>query len=637
MAEVTKFFTSAISAAVMITVAIATDNPEYKQDDRIRCNPIYAEANGTAFWQSLDSVLESLPQNISSDGYDISFQNKFSGVAVCRNYLTTDECSDCVKEAGRRIKALCLKYLGGWIHLDGCFLDYENHKYKSLQAEVVSAIYLCFSTNDSDPQEFSQTATALSRQLIENASANNGYATGSIDGSLYGLAQCWPPFYRKYCQQCLLQAQAQLLRCPPMVEGRGLGTSCFMRYSTYSFFSDILASNSTKSSSKIVPILLGSIVGTSLIAVVCLVSHRRIRHRKGYARKDENFGPRGNFGQVFFDYKLLRDSTGNFDRTNMLGKGGFGEVYKGTIPGGRDIAVKKLNGRHENTQAEEDFLTEVKLLTNVRHRNLVRLLGCCAQGQERLLVYEFMSNNSLHNHLFGEIRSPLSWANRLNIIVGVARGLAYLHEDSNVRIIHRDIKCGNILLDERFHPKIADFGLARFFPEDQTHVSTRVGGTIGYTAPEYAVHGQLTEKADVYSYGIVVLEIVSGRKCIDPKLPAPMSLLLQWVWNQYKHDRVLDIVDPTLEGRYPKEQVLSVITVALLCTQGSWGLRPAMSQVGLMLTKNSEIPAPPTQPAFIDAAAGSSENSNTDAKPRGSAAAPSQGSHGPISVSLVPR
>jgi serine/threonine protein kinase len=229
-----------------------------------------------------------------------------------------------------------------------------------------------------------------------------------------------------------------------------------------------------------------------------------------------------------------------------------------------------------------------------------------------------MSNNSLDKHLFGEIRNALSWKSRLNIIVGTARGLAYLHEDSNVRIIHRDIKCANILLDDGFYPKIADFGLARLFPEGETHVSTKVGGTIGYTAPEYALHGQLSEKADVYSYGIVVLEIVSGRRCVDARREDPMRLLLEWAWNEFEHEHVLNIVDPTLEGQYPREQALRLITIALLCTQGSSALRPAMSEVASMLTNNLQIPLHPTQPAFI-----------------ASASAPSQRSRGSISTSSL--
>lgn len=598
--------------------------------------------NSTAFSDNLDSVLQSLFSNLSTDGFATSMQidsgktDPVYGLAVCRRYLNASECSQCVKEASILAKTVCPQVNGARIHLDGCFLRYENNSFYSEALDPADDAY-CAGTNSIG----AQTAQVLSAQLINNTLENNGYAVGSTNGSLYGLVQCWPSLNISSCQRCMTEAQTKLLTCPPQSEGRGIEAGCFMRYSTYSFFTDKqtsappnLTPSSGKSSSKTVSILLGSIGGAALVTVMCFILFcgfsRRIKQRENYKRTDENLAARGNFEEFIFDYELLRCSTANFDRNNILGRGGFGEVYKGTLSDGRVVAVKKLNERQEITQAAEEFLTEVRVLTSVRHRNLVRLLGCCTRGRQRLLVYEYMSNNSLNKHLFGKIESHLSWESRLNIIVGTTKGLAYLHEDSIVRIIHRDIKCGNILLDDKFNPKIADFGLARFFPEDKSHLSTRFGGTIGYTAPEYAVHGQLTEKADIYSYGIVVLEIVSGRKSVDTNLPEPMQILLQWVWNRYEDNQVLDIVDPTLEGQFPREQVLRVITVALLCTQGSWALRPAMSQVASMLTNNLEIVTQPTQPVFID---GRHTNSSTTSNP----VSTSPQSHGSVSVSLTAR
>lgn len=627
MAEVKHFPFLAISAALMISMAVAIDNPQYEHPDQIGCNnqQIYTDVNASVFGENRDSVLESLSSNISSsDGYAALTEEQHgktdivSGIAVCRKYLTPGECSKCVTEASKLIKAQCLNDSGGRIHLDGCFLRYENSSSFDWKDVDSGKAHFCASPNDSDPQKFSQRAEALSSQLISDAAANNSYAVGrSNDGSLYGLAQCWPSLTTSSCQTCLAAAQNLLLECLPQQEGRGLEAGCFMRYSTYEFYSDNQTSISTnptppsgKSPSKRVYILLGSIGGsTALItAVCCVLLCRYIRHRNGYNRTDEKAIPKGNFEHgadenvpVLYDYEVLRQSTGNFHRNNILGKGGFGEVYKGTLPDGTDVAVKKLNGRQDTTQGAEEFLREVKFLTSVRHRNLVRLRGCCTSGSERLLVYEFMSNNGLHKHLFGQITNSLNWENRLDIIVGTARGLSYLHEDSNERIIHRDIKCANILLDDRFHPKIGDFGMAKFFPEGETHVSTRIAGTIGYTAPEYAFYGQLTEKADVYSYGVVVLEIMSGRKSLDITLPDAMHILLKWAWNKYQQGNALDIVDPKLEGQYPRERALRVITIALLCTQGSSGQRPAMSQVVSMLTTDIEIRVQPTEPTFVAA------------------------------------
>eukprot|EP00253_Pinus_taeda_P003137 PITA_03137 len=628
-------------AALMIAVSFAaTDDPQTTVVSK-GCSPVpaYTYVNATAFYENLNYVFASLLPNLSKNGFAFSGTDKAGktdpvyGLAVCRRYLSANECSECFTEAATQLKATCTQSSGGRIHLDGCFLRYENSS--SFYGESLGAgTSYCLSSNDSDPQAFSQRAEDLSTQLILNASANNNYAVGSIDDSLYGLAQCWPPLTSPRCQRCLTGAKNLLLTCIPRLEGRGLEAGCFLRYSTYSFFTHNQTSSSTnwtpssgKSSSKIVPIILGSTGGTALILVLCFLFCQRNRHPKRYDRTA------GDFEQVIFNYELMRDVTGNFDRKHMLGRGGFGEVYQGRLPDGRDVAVKKLNGR-QTSQAEEEFLTEVKLLTSVRHRNLVRLLGCCTRGHDRLLVYEFMANNSVHKHLFGEIRNPLSWEIRLNIIMGTARGLAYLHEDSNARIIHRDIKCGNILLDDIFHPKIADFGMARFFPEGETHVSTRVGGTRGYTAPEYAVHGLLSEKADVYSYGIVVLEIVSGRQSVDESLPAPMQLLLELVWNEYEHDKVLDIVDSKLEGQYPAEQALRVITIALLCTQGSSGMRPTMSQVLWMLNNDSEIDVLPTQPAFIDVTSDSRANSSATSKLTTSDSRGSHESRGSATVTL---
>uniref|UniRef100_A0A0D6QRZ0 Protein kinase domain-containing protein n=1 Tax=Araucaria cunninghamii TaxID=56994 RepID=A0A0D6QRZ0_ARACU len=462
--------------------------------------------------------------------------------------------------------------------------------------------------------------------------------------SVYALAQCWPTLTNATCQECLQDAQRILSDdCLPRHDGRGLEAGCFMRYSTYPFFSDNTSYSppfSGNGKSKLLPILLGSIGGGALMAALCVIIIMKCSRKRfnalflpvgphgGYATTEGDLAARETFEQVIFDYEVLKDATENFGGRNLLGKGGFGEVYKGRLADGRVIAVKKLSDR-SSTQAMDEFLTEVKLISSVRHRNLVRLLGCCTHGHERLLVYEFMANNSLHKHLFGDTETHLDWNTRFNITVGTARGLAYLHEDSNVRIVHRDIKAGNILLDDKFHPKVADFGLAKFFPEGESHVSTRVGGTLGYMAPEYAVHGQLSEKADVFSYGVVVLEIVTGRKSMNTGLPEPHDLLLQWAWSQYESDQVLDIVDPRLEGEYPREQTLKTIIIALLCTQGSPALRPAMSQVLSNLTSDSEIAMRPTKPAFIDAIA----NVNAPA----SKPADSAHSHGSITVSLFPR
>jgi len=238
------------------------------------------------------------------------------------------------------------------------------------------------------------------------------------------------------------------------------------------------------------------------------------------------------------------------------------------------------------------------MLAKIRNRNLVKLLGCCAAGSKRLLVYEYLSNNSLDKTLFDpNKRRQLDWQKRYNIIVGVARGLLYLHEGA--LIIHRDIKATNVLLDVNMNPKIADFGLARQFDEDETHMSTRVAGTYGYMAPEYAMHGQLTIKADVYSFGVLLLELMSGRKSFD-FLGIEVNLL-EWAWRLYKEGNIVDMIDPVIIETCSdlKGQAFNnCIHIGLMCIQADASLRPSMSAINLMFSTEL-MNREPSIPAFV--------------------------------------
>ncbi|XP_071735581.1 cysteine-rich receptor-like protein kinase 43 [Rutidosis leptorrhynchoides] len=300
--------------------------------------------------------------------------------------------------------------------------------------------------------------------------------------------------------------------------------------------------------------------------------------------------------QKIFKFQTLVSATKSFHPDNKLGQGGYGPVFKGKLEDGREIAVKKLS--QSSSQGTKEFINEAKLLARVQHRNVVHLLGYCG-NPEKLLVYEYVVNESLDKFLFKSgNREMLDWRRRHVIICGLARGLLYLHEDSHDRIIHRDIKASNILLDEKWIPKIADFGMARLYPEDQTHINTRVAGTNGYMAPEYVMHGNLSVKVDVYSFGVVVLEVISGQKNSTFDRDPECQNLLNWAYKLYKNGKSLEILESTLVSSADLEQVSACIKIGLLCTQSDPKQRPTMRHVVVMLSKKSSALDEPSRPGI---------------------------------------
>ncbi|KVH96209.1 Concanavalin A-like lectin/glucanase, subgroup [Cynara cardunculus var. scolymus] len=352
--------------------------------------------------------------------------------------------------------------------------------------------------------------------------------------------------------------------------------------------------------------------------------------------------------QKVFSFQTLVSATRNFHPDNKLGQGGFGPVFKnskfcydfmilsykigtfswdfdgdrplfievnlGKLENGEEIAVKQLS--RTSNQGKKEFVNEARLLARVQHRNVVSLLGYCV-SPEKLLVYEYVPNESLDKLLFkrlmvrligdecdfvdieSENRNVLDWKRRYDIITGVARGLLYLHEDAHDCIIHRDIKASNILLDEKWVPKIADFGMAKLYPEDQTHINTRVAGTNGYMAPEYVMHGKLSIKADVYSFGVVVLELISGQKNYTFNLDPECQNLLDWAYKMYKKGKGLEILESILASSADPDQVATCIKLGLLCTQFDHHLRPTMSRAALMLTRKPGTLEEPTRPGYL--------------------------------------
>ncbi|XP_022717010.1 G-type lectin S-receptor-like serine/threonine-protein kinase At4g27290 [Durio zibethinus] len=360
----------------------------------------------------------------------------------------------------------------------------------------------------------------------------------------------------------------------------------------------------SKNSKVKLPIIIATVIAMllGLLVVVCYVRKRR-KKLKGNT-KDRNVNEKENQGQnedmdiAVFEFGTIAQATDTFSFNNKIGEGGFGPVYKGTLANGQEIAVKRLS--KSSGQGLNEFKNEVKLIAKLQHRNLVRLLGCCIQGDERMLVYEYMPNRSLDSFIFDQTRRKvLNWSKRFQIICGISRGLLYLHHDSRLRIIHRDLKASNVLLDSEMNPKISDFGMARTFGGDQTEANTnRVVGTYGYMAPEYAIDGLFSVKSDVFSFGILLLEIISGRKSRGFYDPNHSGNLIEYAWRLWKEGRPLDLADDFIVETGNLSEVLRCIHISLLCVQQHPEGRPTMSSVVLMLGSENELPQP-NQPGFL--------------------------------------
>ncbi|KAK2431611.1 putative serine/threonine-protein kinase pbl23 [Trifolium repens] len=305
--------------------------------------------------------------------------------------------------------------------------------------------------------------------------------------------------------------------------------------------------------------------------------------RKYIVEEENESDGKGNITSKIFTYHELCVATKNFHVHNMVGEGGFGRVYKGRIKNmdNKVVAVKKLN--KNGFQGSREFLAEVMILSFLHHNNLVNLVGYCSEGDQRILVYEYMANGSLEDHLF-ELppgKKPLDWHTRMKIAEGAARGLEYLHAEASPPVIYRDFKASNILLDENFNPKLSDFGLAKLGPTgDKTHVSTRVMGTYGYCAPEYASTGQLTTKSDVYSFGVVFLEMITGRRVLDYSRPPEEENLVVWALPLLKNKRkYTSLVDPLLKGNYPMRGLYQALAIASMCLLEDATARPLIGDV----------------------------------------------------------
>jgi hypothetical protein len=327
---------------------------------------------------------------------------------------------------------------------------------------------------------------------------------------------------------------------------------------------------------------------------------------EGSAERRSHLRP--NTGSILFDIAELAKATDGFAERNLVGRGGFGAVYRGVLADGSVVAVKKMLDPYVEG-GDEEFTNEVEIISHLRHRNLVPLRGCCIydddveEGKQRFLVYDFMPNGALEDFIFRDMeaaanRPPLTWAQRRSIIMDVARGLEYLHYGVKPAIYHRDIKATNILLDSEMRARVADFGLARRSREGQSHLTTRVAGTHGYLAPEYALYGQLTEKSDVYSFGVLVLEIMSARRVLDMTAPAGPVLITDWAWTLVKAGQAREVLDEALStAESPRGGTMErFVLVGILCAHVMVALRPTIHETVRMLEGDMDVPELPDRP-----------------------------------------
>ncbi|XP_071707548.1 cysteine-rich receptor-like protein kinase 2 [Rutidosis leptorrhynchoides] len=581
-----------------------------------------APENPYNFNKNRNSTFDQLRTNLLTNrelyarAQDLSGGDSVYALARCWNYLSVDECVACFDVAVSVFLNCQVGIDGAYVLFDNCFVRYEDfddfYNNPDVQQDGDGTLYSSCGNQSSSHSilNFNQSVGEFLSEIrdvtpkISNLYVASARQITNVNTTVYAMAQCVESTNQAVCRTCMNAAYDKLNDCLPSTEGRFFDMGCFVRYSETQFFNDNQTIDITtvfKGTSSKVAIIAGALGGVSLLLIILVLLLLYLLRKKSSKKNEQDALDAEDLeGAIRYNYRDLKLATRNFSEENILGKGGFGEVFKATFEDMSVVAVKRLHV--ENTRAKTEFENEVKLISHVHHRNLVRLLGWSTKGSDLLLVLEYISNRSLDKFLWGQKKGTLNWTQRYEIIFGVARGLAHLHSEFHVKIIHRDIKSSNILLTDDFKPKIADFGLARFLPEDLTHISTKFAGTLGYTAPEYALHGLLSDKVDTYSFGIVILEIISGRRSTEVKSDQlSTDYLLENAWKLYEKKIHSNFIDKMLDLKQEQEQVMKIIEIALLCTQSPVSHRPTMSEVVLMLQEGQSLGKRQlTRPTFVN-------------------------------------
>ncbi|KAG2598552.1 cysteine-rich receptor-like protein kinase 10 [Panicum virgatum] len=653
MAMLTSALLHCLSAAALLLVPLSTAQPLPWQ----LCNNTAGNFSENSTYQANIRLLENtLPNNASSSpalfatGAAGTAPDVVYALALCRGDTNASSCASCVKRAFQDAQQLCALNKGATMYDDPCILRYADRDFLANTTDN-RGVFIAWSFDNvsaSAAAAFDAASGRLVNATADYAAADPARRFGTGEEAfgdsypmIYSLAQCTPDMTAADCRTCLGDI---IRRFTPTYfsskhGGRVFGVRCNFRFETYPFFfgrallqlpgpqgpppASITPPASGQGGTRdrtgrILAITLPLAAAVLAVTMICFCFRSRRTPAQNHSGKPDSTTPDDieSIDSLLLDLSTLRAATDNFAESNKLGEGGFGAVYKGVLSGGREIAVKRLS--LGSRQGVSELKTELVLVAKLQHKNLVRLIGVCLEQDEKLLVYEYMPNRSLDTVLFDSQRSKeLEWGKRLKIVNGVARGLQYLHEESQLKIVHRDLKPSNVLLDIAYNPKISDFGLAKLFDVDQSQgVTSHIAGTYGYMAPEYAMHGQYSVKSDVFSLGVLILEMVTGRKNSSFDNSEQSVDLLSLVWEHWTTGKIEELLDPFLSRRAPQDEILKLVNVGLLCVQDSPADRPMMSSVNIMLSSNTVSLQAPSKPTFCVQEMEDQSHFYSDAHPR---------------------
>ncbi|GKB19856.1 kinase RLK-Pelle-DLSV family protein [Tanacetum coccineum] len=557
--------------------------------------------------KNLDTSLSNLPGTNNGFGFfKLSVGqgiDKANSAAVCRGDINPDVCQRCLSGLHvNGVRQVCPNsiYAIGWY--DDCWLTYSNDTiFENIKINYFG--YESGSQTTTNVNKFDDDLRSLLDKLKADAASEGAlrkFASGNTTSpdsiTIYAILQCSPDLSEQDCISCLDNIIEKHIsrKMNGNVKGRALDPMCNFQYSDRK-------KRNTVTIVTVVSVL--TFIGVIIVASLCIFMRLKKKKRKQIPRMPPNTETMDSSTAESFQYEFstVQVATNDFSEDNKLGQGGFGAVYKGVLEDGHQVAVKRL--ANDSGQGDVQFKNEVLLLAKLQHRNLVRLRGFSTQGSERLLIYEFLPNVSLDQFIFDPAkRDILDWEKRYKIIKGVAKGLLYLHEDSPLKIIHRDMKASNVLLDAEMNAKIADFGMARLFKQDETQAKTsRIVGTRAYMPPEYIIHGHFSVKTDVYSFGVLVLEIVAGQRNHSFQTGETIQNLLSSAWKRWQNGTTPEIIDPTLKTRSTGSlhNIIRSINIGLLCVQENVNDRPTMGSIVNMLNSLSiELPQPSRPPEF---------------------------------------